>query len=95
MITVAWMLTLLATVGAEVVGTIARAVILLADNVPDTWLAFSGVMLFVASVTGLLCLGLTPLVCRFRREPPPRAITVFAVAASVLPLVIGIMLSLR
>jgi hypothetical protein len=45
-------------------------------------------MLLVATATGLVCLVLTPLVLRWRDTPPPLGITRFAVAASLIPLVL-------
>ena len=93
-VTVAWMLTMVATLGAELVGAGLRVLVGLMDNPPPTWLALPGLMLFTATVTGLICLALTPLVYRFRRVPPPTAVTALAVTVSVLPLAIGVMMSL-
>jgi hypothetical protein len=53
----------------------------------------SGVMLFVAIVTGVVALVLTPLAYRVRLAPPPRAITVIAVLIGLLPLVVLVLLA--
>jgi hypothetical protein len=89
------MLTMLATLGAEVVGGVLRIFFGLSDSVPESAQLLPGLLLFVAAVTGLICLSLTPLVYRFRRVPPPTGVTALAVTVSVLPLVVGILQSLR
>jgi hypothetical protein len=94
-ITVAWMLAALATLGAEAVGGLLRVVLNLLETTPASLLAFPNVMLFTASVTGIICLSLTPLVYRFRRVPPPTAVTVLAVTVAVIPLAIGVVQTLR
>src|SRR5205085_12207471 len=55
----------------------------------------AGVLLFVAFATGLLCLALTPLAYRVRTIPPPRPVTVFAVAIGLAPLALAALLALR
>ncbi len=89
------MLATITTLGAEVVGGVLRVVLSLVETAPTTLDAFPNLMLFTAAVTGMICLALTPLVYRFRHTPPPTAVTVLAVTVSVLPLAIGILLSLR
>lgn len=91
----AWMLTMVATLGAEIVGACVSVVLGFFDSSPQTWQAFPGLMLFTATITGMICLLLTPLVFRFRRIPPPTGITVMAVTVSVLPLAIGVIMSLQ
>ena len=93
-VTVAWMLTIVATLGAEVVGGIS--LLLTADwNAVESRSPLPSLMLFIAVVTGFICLLLTPLVHRFRRTPPPVLIQYVAVTASVLPILVAIMTSLR
>jgi uncharacterized membrane protein len=48
---------------------------------------FAPLMLFTGAVTGLVAFCLTPLVYISRRDPPPVAVTVFAVAVAISPLV--------
>jgi hypothetical protein len=84
-ITVFWMTSLLATVLAELCGLAARMVVLLVDAPPSITL-LSNLLLLVAALAGLVCLALTPAVLRWRRVPPPVAITRFAIGASLLPL---------
>ncbi|MBP89906.1 MAG: hypothetical protein CMJ64_24900 [Planctomycetaceae bacterium] len=92
--TVAWMLTIIATLGAEIVGGLSVIVTGGWNVASDARSPFPGLMLFIAAVTGVVCLLLTPLVYRFRRVPPPAAITYAAVTASVLPLLVAIMMLL-
>jgi hypothetical protein len=48
-------------------------------------------MLYIAAVlAGLLLLIMTPLVYRFRDEPPPREVTWIAIVIGALPLVAGL-----
>ena len=90
-ITVAWMLTMLATTGADVLLAIAAVLFApIASQAKDPRLApmLPQVMLLIASICGIVCLLLTPVVYRFRRDPPPLTITVFGVIASIVPLLI-------
>lgn len=80
------MLSLLATVVAEVLGVTTRiALITVGENTP--LLALSGTLLLVAALTGLILLILTPFVVRLRDVPPPQPLVVAAYAAGVVPLV--------
>lgn len=90
-LTVAWMLTALMTALAVAVVIVGR--LLLWQFPPATTdarpLAFvPGLFLLVATVTAVLCLMLTPVVYRVRRDPPPRSIATTVVAVSLLPLAI-------
>lgn len=97
-VTVSWMLTLLATGGALLIGA---ATFLLAHSLEiprqqnNLLLILPGLMLISAAVTGVLCLLLTVVVYRVRRDPPPIAITVAAVFVGCLPLATILVLSLR
>lgn len=84
-LTVFWMMALLSTVLGELGALAARGFIALVRPLPALVL-LSNLLLLIAAVTGLLCLGLTPLVLRLRRVAPPPAITRFAIAAGLLPL---------
>ena len=86
---------MVATLGAEVVGGILRLALRLSESPATVLIAFPNLMLFTAATTGFVCLTLTPLVYRFRRVPPPTAVTVLAVTVSVVPLAIGIAQALR
>jgi hypothetical protein len=94
-ITVAWMLAMMTTLGAELVGGLLRLALSRFESAATSPVALANLMLFSAAVTGLFCLSLTPLVYRFRRVPPPTAVTVLAVTVSILPLAIGAARSLR
>ncbi len=87
--TVAWMLSMTATLGAEVVGGLVLAAIAFSGPAQPPLSLFPGLMLFAAGVTGLVCLCLTPLVYRLRRRPPPTSITALAITVSLVPLAIG------
>lgn len=93
-VTVAWTLSIIATLGAEIVGGVS--LIATANwNAGETRSPLPALMLFIAFVTGVVCLLLTPLVHRFRRTPPPAPIRYVAVTASVLPILVAIMMFLR
>ena len=89
------MLTIIATLGAEVVGGLSLVVTGSLNADAETRSPLPGLMLLIAVVTGFICLLLTPLVYRFRRTPPPAAIQYVAVTASVLPILVVIMMLLR
>jgi hypothetical protein len=78
------MTTLLATVVSQAIALGLRVSLWFQPWSTADFLAH--LMLFIAATTGLVCLVCTPIVLRWRDTPPPRAITIFAIAASVLPL---------
>lgn len=87
-VTVAWMLTLLVTLAAEVIA-IPATIISKANPQPlgegITTAHVADLFLFLALVTGLLSVGLVPLVYRVRTIPPPPAIVVVALVAAAVP----------
>jgi hypothetical protein len=88
--TIAWMLSAIATLAAELVAGLAAVVNWLAgdsDKLPAVSRVLPSWFLFCAVVTGLLCLVLTPLVHKIRRQPPPRSVTITAVVIGLVPLV--------
>src|SRR4029079_6041818 len=96
-LTIAWMLSCMST-AVGMLTVLALRLLMLAFPVAqggDHPLGrISSVFLFVALVTGLVCLGLTPLVYRVRKAPPPAPITVGAVLIGVAPIVLLIVLNL-
>lgn len=89
--TVAWMLTMLATTASNALALVAALIVpTLVANTEQPGLAplLPRLLLFIAAVTGAVCVVLTPLVYRFRRTPPPEAITAFGLIISVLPVLI-------
>jgi len=86
---------MMTTLGAEILGGLLRVAPTLGNFAPASLLVLSNLMLFIAALTGIVCLSLTPLVYRFRRTPPPTGVTALAVTVSVIPLAIGILQSLR
>jgi hypothetical protein len=96
-LTVVWMLACMSTaVGSFVV--LALRLLMLAFPVAGVRIhpldQATGVLLFVAVVTGVTCLVLTPLVYRVRIIPPPRPVTVGAVAIGLAPIVLAALLAL-
>jgi hypothetical protein len=95
-LTVAWMLTCLGTAASMLVVLAFRLLMIgfpVAAGGQHPLQAVAGVLLFVGLVTGVLCVGLTPLVYRVRRAAPPLAITIGAVLIGVAPVAIMIVLS--
>ena len=85
-LTVAWTLSLTATVLAELAALVARVYVV---AIPASELAqlLSRLLLFIAVVTGLATLSLTLPAIRIRRVAPPRAVVIIAIAVGVMPLV--------
>lgn len=92
--TVAWMLSLMATILAEVVGMLCRWFTVLVEANERLQL-LSVVMLFVALLAGIITLVMTPVVLRLSKVRPPSAIIQLAVVAGVLPLVAVVLRSLQ
>jgi hypothetical protein len=85
-VTVAWMLSLMATLAAELVGVGARiALVLLGPS--DKARVLSAAFLVVALLAGLITLVLTPVTLKVRRVAPPRFVVTAAVVIGCLPLV--------
>ena len=96
-LTVAWMLSCMSTAVGMLTVLTLRLLMLAFPVVQggDHPLArISGVFLFVALITGLVCLAFTPLVYRVRKVPPPSSITVGAALIGVAPIVLLIVLNL-
>ena len=92
-LTVAWMLNCLATaVGLAVV--LALQLVMFGFPVAAGGMhpleQMAAVMLFVAVVTGALCLAFTPLALRIRKTSPPRSVTIAALVIGALPIVVVI-----
>jgi hypothetical protein len=97
-VTVSWMLTLLATAGAMIVAVVCFFLsrsLQLSPQQAEGFGLLGGVMTVVSAVTGLLCLVLTVVVYRVRRDRPPISITVAAVFVSCLPLATMLLLAMR
>lgn len=96
-LTIAWMLTCLSTATAVL---LVMALRLLAIAFPvaaggvHPLAKVAGVFLFVAVLTGGLCLLFTPLTLLARRQPPPRPITFAAVLIGAAPILLLAILSL-
>lgn len=90
-VTVAWMLTALATLAAELfalLGWVAVAIAARGGQVPQEFVMLPALLTFIALVTGLVCLLLIPVTHRVRSVPPPRSVTIFAAAVGIMPTVV-------
>ena len=87
-ITVFWTTSVLATVLALTGGLAARLALVFMDEPYPPVEMLSGLLLLISCVTGLVSMGLLPLVYRWRSGPPPRPVVRFAIVAAVLPYVI-------
>lgn len=97
-VTVSWMLTLLATAGGMITAVICFFLsnsLQMTPQQAEVMALLSAVMTIVSAATGFLCLVLTVVVYRVRRDPPPIAITVAAVFVSCLPLATMLLLAMR
>ena len=87
-VTVAWMLSLLVAVVAELIAIPAT---IMAKVNPQplgqglTTAHVADLFLFMSLVTGLICAALVPLVYRVRAVPPPQSITIAAFVAGAVP----------
>jgi hypothetical protein len=89
-VTVAWMLLTLSCLAAQVVALVmwllARSAGIPAGR-PNALYLVAATLVFVAMLTGLFVLGLTPVAYRVRKGRPPLGITVLAVVIGAAPLV--------
>lgn len=90
----AWMLSLLATFIAEVLGILIQ-LLTWRIGVSDRLQILAGTLLVVALVAGLVTLLLTPLTLKLRTTPPPRPIVVSALIAGIIPIVTVLLRTLR
>jgi hypothetical protein len=96
-LTVAWMLSCMST-AVGILTVLALRLLMLAFPVAagaDHPLGrVAGILLFVALITGVVCLAFTPLVYRVRTAPPPSPITCGAVLIGLAPIVLLVILNL-
>ena len=87
-VTVAWMLSLLVTLAAEIIAIPAVIISRANPQPPGEGISTAHVadlFLFLSLVTGLVTAGLVPLVYRVRAVPPPQSIVVTALVAGAIP----------
>jgi hypothetical protein len=90
-LTVAWMLTCMSTAAGVLVVLALRLLILAfpaGGGRVHPLAQMAGVFLFVALLTGFLCLLLTPLALKVRRTRPPGPVVVGAVLIGLSPLLL-------
>jgi len=96
-LTVAWMLSCMST-AVGILTILALQLLMLAFPVAQggkhPLAQVSGVLLFVALITGVVCLAFTPLVYRVRKAPPPSSITAGAILIGIAPIILLIILNL-
>jgi len=88
-LTIAWMLACICTAVAMLV-VVALSLIAAIFPTPQgshPLYGIAAVLLFLAMVTGTLCLAFTMLVMRTRTISPPRAITIAAVIIGIAPFI--------
>jgi len=89
-VTIAWMLTCMSTLASLAVALVLR---LLAAAFPvpvggvHPLSRVEAVLMFVAVITGCVCLALAPIANRLRRSRPPRGITIAAIVIGAAPLI--------
>jgi hypothetical protein len=86
-LTVMWMLTAVATLAAQLVALTAEVIqfFFAPEDAPAVARMLPNWFLFCAAVTGMVCLGVTPIVYVVRRRPPPTAITIATIVICVIP----------
>lgn len=84
--TVFWMLTVMATLLAEVTMLIATALLRMGQENPLLY-ALREVLLLIAVISGVLSLVTIPMVLKSRRVPPPMPVMIVAVVIGLLPVV--------
>jgi len=96
-VTVAWMLLALSCAAAQVVALaiwlIARSVTIPGQR-PNALLLVVSTLGFVAILSGILVLVLTPLVYRIRVACPPLTITAVTIAIALFPLILAAILAI-
>ena len=86
-VTVAWMLSILVTLLSGSVSIGMGLVLKFSETQwSDNFQVVPGLMLAVATITGLVTLLLTWMTNKLRRDPPPHAITWFASVCGCVPL---------
>ena len=95
--TVAWMLLTLSCAAAQLTSLAMWGLAQSADipaNRPNALMLVASTLLFVAILTGVLVLALTPLVYRVRKSRPPLVVTLIALALAALPLILLVVLAI-
>lgn len=86
--TVGWMLTTVVTLVADLGLLVAWAIVARADaqSLPEAVTVLPGLLLFTATITGILAVLLVPAVYFLRLQYPPWQITVVAIGIGLFPI---------
>ncbi len=90
-VTVAWMMSTLATAAALALAAAAYVLTRSLSNDagrPNPMAALPGLLLFIALVTGILTVVLIPIVYRVRPTPPPSMVTIGSACIAVSPWIV-------
>ena len=90
--TIAWVLTAMTTLLCELGALGAWLYSFTATSTVAGLLA--GLLFFAAVIIGCIGLAILPLVLKFRKERPPRSITMVFVAIEIVPLLVAVYASL-
>ena len=85
-VTVAWMLSVLCTLTAEIAAVLVQIVAVWLD-IPDTLGLLADYLLASAVICGIVTLVLTPITLKIRDVRPPQAIVNTAIVVGAVPLV--------
>ena len=94
-VTVAWMLCVLATLLAEIAGGAMRLVFGSSPDLPLTVRVLPDLLLLSALLTGLVSLILLLLAYRLRRTRPPSVVTAFSAVVALIPLAVCFLYTFR
>lgn len=86
-VTIGWMLSMLTTLGCEVLAIVTRLVLVGMDAAPPAVRALFAILQFAALAMGLISLGLAVAAHKLRNTKPPIPVTVFAVIVGLIPAV--------
>ena len=93
-VTIAWMLTFLATVVGMLCSLAAYLLVRGLAQAPDAIRVLPGLLLVISGIGGIFAIVLTPFVLRLRKTKPPLAITQAVLFASALPWLVMLLIEL-
>ena len=94
-LTVGWVLTMLLTLVFDIGLLATRWYLSQVDPQPRSIAALYALTVVASVLTGAICLALTPLIRKLRRDLPPTSVTWFAVIVSLFPFVMLVVNAVR